>query len=348
MRGRLRTTGALVTSLLAGIATGAGCNGSTARILERIDAASPPTSNPRLDLFLLRSVSTCAVGNPCVSAQANQCFTIADANGTVSASFAADTVQFLQPSDPRVAASAGAVCFRLGLDDALVASAKTMAAALRTRVFQSTGGDMDLDVHAHDLTATVEAGFSRFYEGLFLEPSFVAPAGLRDVTRDTAFVYAVTGFRDLDSGLVPTTTPCPGTNRVRMGSIGASTYTWLAMSTACSQPNDWLSSWLYQLSFGLRDVTQQPDVYGGNYPACGRGGADPTRWFPSADDCTTDPDAPACGETTCPDFGAYYDHVLRSHWRTGQTFVGNACNDGRMDFDETGVDTGGLCDLIGH
>jgi hypothetical protein len=39
---------------------------------------------------------------------------------------------------------------------------------------------------------------------------------------------------------------------------------------------------------------------------------------------------------------------LEKHWPRGRGFDGNWCDDGRMDFDETGVDRGGVCDLIGR
>ena len=92
----------------------------------------------------------------------------------------------------------------------------------------------------------------------------------------------------------------------------------------------------------------QVDVATGTYPACGRGAADPTSWFPFPDDCTTDPDATTCGASTCADRDAFYSHLLSAHWARGRPFNGNYCADGRMDFDETGVDTGGRCDLIGR
>jgi hypothetical protein len=93
---------------------------------------------------------------------------------------------------------------------------------------------------------------------------------------------------------------------------------------------------------------QAPNLYDRSYPACGQGDPDPTRWFPSVEDCTTDPDFGACGAATCPDRDAFYTHLLARHWRRGEPFNGNHCSDGRMDRNETGVDTGGVCDLIGR
>jgi hypothetical protein len=38
--------------------------------------------------------------------------------------------------------------------------------------------------------------------------------------------------------------------------------------------------------------------------------------------------------------------VLQKHWRRGASFLGNPCRDGRMDLNETGIDTGGICDEL--
>ena len=169
------------------------------------------------------------------------------------------------------------------------------------------------------------------------------------VTRETDFVYAVTGSGDPESGLSPKIDSCSGTNSLS-GGIGGSAYTWMAISAACDQDASLVFTCLVQLYFGLRDVMQVPDLYDydRSYSACGQGDADPTRWFPYAADCTTDPDFMACGAATCANRDAFYTHLLAHHWRRGAPFNGNHCSDGRMDRDETGIDTGGVCDLIGR
>ena len=130
--------------------------------------------------------------------------------------------------------------------------------------------------------------------------------------------------------------------------IGASAYTWMNVSASCGQAASFLFPWIVQLYFGLRDVMQAPDLYYRDYPACGQGDPDTTRWFPFVEDCTTDPDFTECGAATCMDRDAFYTHMLARHWRRGEPFNGNHCSNGRMDRDETGIDTGGVCDLIGR
>jgi hypothetical protein len=341
-----RAAPGLAALALACCAGAGACGGTEAKVLERTAGPTPPGSNLRVDVFLLRSVATCAVGEPCALADASQCFYLADQAGP-RITFAPDTVQFLAPGDPQVASAPQSSCFRLGLDDAEVSAAGALTATLRTRVFQLTGGDIDLEVRTHEV-ATLEAAFTRYYTGPFLPPSALDAVGLPQVNRDTDFAFAITGFRDPDTGLLPKLDPCVGTNWLDKGGFGGTTYTWLAMSGACTQGSGLLRPWLIQLYFGLRDVMGVANAYANGYPACRRGTADPTRWFPYVDDCTADPDATGCGDAACPDSDAFYAHMLQAHWVKGRPYNGNYCSDGRMDYDETAVDSGGHCDLIGN
>ncbi|HEX2658699.1 MAG TPA: hypothetical protein VHU40_10515 [Polyangia bacterium] len=333
---------AVPLALLASV----GCGETSAKVLERLDAAMPPTSNLRMDVLLVRALSTCVIGSPCRLADSSQCYAVTDGNGGRIA-FDPSSVQLLAPSDPKVSNAAQVACMRLPLDDADVALANQLIAGLRTRVFQLTGGDINLDVHTHEL-APLEASFVTFSAGPFLEPPALEAAALEDVNRDTDFVFAFTGYRDPDSGLSPQANPCVGTNWIEQGPFGGSTFTWLSLASACARPATVFSAWLVQLYFGLRDVNGFGDVATDSFPACGRGGPDPTRWFPFVDGCTSDPDASSCGLATCPDRNAFNEHVLSAHWPRGRAFNGNYCADGRMDFDETGVDSGGRCDRIGR
>lgn len=341
MTGRRR---AALAALAAGLA--AGCGATSAKVLEQIDAALPPTSNLRMDVLLVRSLSTCVVGNPCRSSYSSQCYVVGDGNGA-QVTFDPSSVQLLSPTDSRVASAAQSQCLNLALSDSDVSNANNFISGLRTRVFQLTGGDINLDVHTHQL-APLDASFVTYSAGPFLEPAALEAAGLADVTRDTDFVFAITGYRDLSNGLMPETGPCSGTNWLAQGPFGGSTYTWLSMHPGCARSVVFMYAWLAQLYFGLRDVAGFTDVQTDPLPPCGQGGPDPTRWFPFVSDCTNDPDTSACGVSSCPDSDAFFSHVLSVHWKRGRAFNGNYCADGKMDYDETGVDTGGRCDLIGR
>lgn len=332
---------AIVVALVA-----AGCGGTSGKVLERVDPTMPPGTNLRMDVLMVRSLSTCAIGNPCRLADTSQCYAVADAAGK-GMLFDPGSVELVAPSDARVGTAAQSQCFRLALDDAEVATANDLIAGLRTRIFQLTGGDINLDVRTHDL-APVEAGFVNYSTGAFLQPPPLEAAGLADVNRDTDFVFAITGYHDPDSGILFQKSPCAGTNWLDRGPFGGSTFTWITLSDSCGRSSSFMYHWLAQFYFGLRDVVDFAGVGAGTYPACGRGAADPTSWFPFPDDCTTDPDATTCGASTCADRDAFYSHLLSAHWARGRPFNGNYCADGRMDFDETGVDSGGRCDLIGR
>jgi hypothetical protein len=223
-------------------------------------------------MFLVRAVSSCAVGPACTSAVPDQCFTIADRSGA-RVSFDPAALRFVPPGDPAAMAGAGehVQCFRMVLDDDGVTAVGEATSVLRSRVFQDSGGDINLDVRLHEVPA-IDAGFSAFGSGLFLEPDPLFAAALPMVTRETDFVYAVTGSGDPESGLSPKIDSCSGTNSLT-GGIGGSAYTWMAISEACDRDASLVFTCLVQLYFGLRDVMQVPDRYdyGRSYPACGQG-----------------------------------------------------------------------------
>jgi hypothetical protein len=338
--------GAPAALLAVAVAAAASCGDTSGKVLARIDPAMPPGSNVRLDVLVVRALSTCVIGNPCTSSDPSQCYYVTDSSGART-TYDPGSYELVAPSDARVASAAQSRCLTLTIDDTQAAAASDLMTGLRTRVFQLTGGDINIELHTHDIAA-VDAPFVRFSPGPFLEPPAIEPVGLADVTRDTDFVFVLTGYRDAASGLAPKLDPCDGTNWIAQGSFGGSTFTWLTLNDACGNASGVMRAWLVQLYFGLRDVTGFGNTATGSFPACGQGGPDPTAWFPWVDDCTTDPDVASCGASSCPDYDAFDSHILSAHWTRGRAFNGNYCNDGRMDFDETGVDSGGKCDLLGH
>lgn len=335
----------LLAAAVAAVISAGGCGGTSGKVLENVDNAAPPGSNLRVDVFLIRSVSTCAIGNPCLSPD-SQCFFLADDSGPVI-TFASEGLRFVPPGDPLIPFANQVECFRLTLDDDALARAIDLTTGLRRRIFQDSGGEINLEIRLHQIPF-LDAGFDRFALGLFLDPQWLEPDGLPEVNRDTDFVFSITGSRDPDRGLMPRMDHCAGTNRIGRDLLGASTYSWLAMSPGCDGSFSILRNWMIQLYFAQRDVGNLPDLYNRAYPTCGNGDLVPTSWFPGYDDCTRDPDAPSCGQAACPDIQAYWRHILTKHWHRGRPFNGNYCADGRLDFDETSVDSGGVCDVIGQ
>jgi len=76
-------------------------------------------------------------------------------------------------------------------------------------------------------------------------------------------------------------------------------------------------------------------------------------WFPSVDYCEWDPDWIDCNNQqsagACLNAGevnrlpSWYEHVLSEHYPRSISFIGNACRDGKQDWGETGIDSGGVC-----
>jgi len=331
------------------------CGETSGSVLERIPDAgtgpdAPPESELQIDYFIVRSVDTCAIGEPCSrnepdTRNGGECFEIEDGSG-VRTAFRADTVQFVPPDDERVPNAQQRECFRLTIDDETSAAIDTSFEALRTRVFDLSGSEILLRLRRHDIP-TMTAGFVRFENefGIFL------PAQALDVnalaSRDTDFTYAITGARDPESGLAPQVEHCAGTNReIREGLAGAG-YSWL--TTECNETDTLLRHWMFQVTVALRDVNGFNDFYDRDYVPCGESREDPARWWPNPDECSRDPDAPTCGDDRCEGTdNDYVGHVLTDHWPRGREFVGNHCRNGRADFDETDVDVGGVCEVLGR
>src|SRR5262249_45145242 len=151
-------------------------------------------------------------GNPCSSNNVDNCFYLSDGGGPVQ-TFDPSGIDFVPPSDPRVASASRSGCFEMMLSDAERTALTAAFASLRDAVFQLSQGEIDLEVRIHDVPS-IEAGFNRWENsaGIFLTPSTLADAGYPLVSRDTDYVYAVTGLTLPAMGLLPRIPHCAGTN----------------------------------------------------------------------------------------------------------------------------------------
>jgi hypothetical protein len=331
------------------------CGESSGAVLEGVpengrgsdSTDGPPETHLRMDVFFILDVESCAVGEPCdrnddPDSRDGECFRFEDQYGT-EIDFRGDTVEFLAPDDPRV--TENAFCFHLGMDDEDVGSLTENLDELRNRIYSLSDYEIVLDWVPHPIT-TMTTAFADYENewGIFLEAAALRPFASA-LSRETDFVMAVSGRRDLTTGLAPVLEHCAGTIRDLEFGLAGAPYSWL--TTECDRQNTLLRHWMFQIGVALRDANRFNDRYDHDYPPCGEEDEDPEDWWPSPDECSVDPDAPTCEDNRCEGTDDdFVGHVLTDHWPRGREFVGNHCRNGRLDFDETDIDVGGACALL--
>jgi hypothetical protein len=348
----------LLRSSLAGVTltalAAAACGETSGSVLERIpeqealDSGTPTLpSNLEVDVYIVRSIESCAVGEPCrddPDMRDDNCFELEFENGT-RVGFHANSLEFVPPEDERCGVGQSQV-FEIQMDDQEYADAKQAFLDLENGVYVLSDKEVVLDIDFIDVPS-LSAGFvSVDNEWGFYLPANGLPANALPLSRETDFNFAVTGFRDRERGLEPRVERCAGTVRDLEDGFAGAGYTWV--TTECDEYHTLVRHWMFQVGVALRDANNFNDAYDGNYPHCGEATTDPKAWFPDPDDCSVDPDAPTCGENRCEGSDdEFVAHVLGAHW-PGRWFVGNRCNNDEADFDETGVDEGGACDGLGR
>jgi hypothetical protein len=349
-------------ALLLSLGVGA-CGETSGSVLEPIPESTtgppggsdnPPGSLLRVDVFLVRDMDTCAIGSPCNrnndpdTRGDAECFELE--NGAGDRIGFRDNVIFVAPGDERIQTAEQAQCFSLPIDTDLADAVKENFDELRQRVFSQSRGEILLEIVTHDVPP-MNSGFVKYENewGIFLDSSALR-ASASAITRETDFVYAVTGARDPEGGFAPIVEHCAGTIRGIEQGLAGSPYTWL--TPECDGSDSLLRHWMFQVAVALRDVNDFNDLYDHDYPPCGEFDRnDPAEWWPTPDECSVDPDSSdTCGENRCEGTDDdYVGHVLTAHWPRGRDFVGNHCANNEQDFDEMGVDTGGeSCSLLGN
>jgi hypothetical protein len=328
-------------------------------------------STPTFQVFILTPVRTCIAANDFYSgdvAFGPNCGDHNCDNSQFDPPFPQTGIKPSEINDPKYANYAYRECFNITLTEAEIESIKRDVMLSRDWVYEWTDGALDFQVEftilPHDHTG-------------FTAPDFVfGPFEVDDellnpyVTTETDLIYVITGARDREKG-VDLAHWC-GSSYGEY-SIHGSSYSYIQYNEgSCNTVTihgqtvyeatlhelfhniDWA---LYSLS-GVTDVYQaaSPDWAKwdhASWPACNQGVADTLAWFPSIDFCEWDPDwidcnnvasAGACLHASEVDGQmSWYEHVLRAHYPRSVHYVGNFCRDGRMDFGETGVDSGGPC-----
>jgi hypothetical protein len=306
----------------------------------------PPGTTHRLDVFLLRELAVCAIGDAC-SGDQDQCFKFYDDNGAVVKAFANNAnFRVTRPNDPALATAPQRQCLRLKAHDLDLNHMRQQIEQFRANVGAWTREDVRLNVVVHDVNVPVETSMTTWNLGLWLAP-WDARGSLPGLSSHADFVIVSHATRDPDSGLHHDLGGCGGSFGVDLGLSGAG-YSWVPTTASsfgfeCAEQSVYMHEWLHQVHYGLHHLSGFNDLYRGAYPACGQGHPDPTLWFPDPNECNSDPNYARCGLNNCGTNDEVNAHVLQSHWRAGRRLVTNHCKDGVRNFSETGVDAGGIC-----
>lgn len=323
------------------------CQNESEPLFERIERPVPAQFSQRVDVFLVLDVASCAIGRACSSQDPDRCFYLRKA-GVDDVLFEPSGLDFVPPGDPRILSAEQSACFRLLLEPAARDVTRQAFADMRALVFSASAGKVDLELRVHEL-GPITAGFKRWERGsgLFLQPTALETQGLPLATADTDYTFAITGESAPELGSLPKIDPCGGTNWQAQGGFAGAAYTWL--SSSCATTGSFLRwHFMTQSYFAVRDVMGFADLYANNnYPDCNHGVSSTHDWFPLPSDCARDPDAPSCGDGNCSE-DTFAAHLFAAHWPNAPGLIGNHCRNHRADFDETAVDTGGVCDHLGR
>lgn len=328
-------------------------------------------STPRFQIFIITPLSTCLVGNEFASG--NVC------RGIKCGGCSCATEDFDPPSpqtgvqpehidDPQYAAFEYKDCLDISLTNQEVAEIKNEMHFIRDLAYQWSGGALDLQL---EFTVLPHA-----FTG-FTAPDFViGPFEIDDellneyVSTDTDFVYVVSGVTDRAKN--KQLAYWCGSSYGELSVHGAS-YSYIQYNhEACNSVTiggktvyePLIHEWIHNLDWALYYINGVPDLYQdtgpdwakwehASWPACGKGSSNPLDWFPNVDLCEWDPDWRDCNDAasagSCLHAGevdgaiSWYEHVISEHYPRNIQFIGNFCRDGRQDFGETGVDSGGPC-----
>ncbi|MEW5852813.1 MAG: hypothetical protein AB2A00_28780 [Myxococcota bacterium] len=302
----------------------------------------------RLQVFLVRELRTCFVGDPCGE---GTCASLNRRGGRVVRFADNDNFISLPPGDTRLKGRADAVCLTITLSDEDVAWLNEELHTFITETNVFTDGGVVLNLEAIHLPR-LEVGLARIGNGFWLPP-FGLEKHLRPHLRpDTDFIMLSHGVLDEEAGVSFDVGACGLTYGSDYG-IGGAGYSWVPKTSGafpfeCAERGVMMHEWLHQVEFAQWFLSSRDDIYLSrksgthNYPPCGQAAHSPQHWFPSTHDCTSDPCAPDCGRS-CSGNDVINEHVLRVHFNRHVPLVTNHCRNGIRDHGEHGVDVGGNC-----
>ncbi|HEX7455975.1 MAG TPA: Ig-like domain-containing protein [Candidatus Nanoarchaeia archaeon] len=305
-----------------------------------------------IEVFILTSQQFCIAGEPWVSGDR---FDIYNSDHTVSTSWRRDesvlTPKILKPSDPSLPTYDLVECFEMGFRPEELTYARQQIDAFADDIERLSNGALLPIVNVHEISG--EQILSRWGGTLWLGWWDLEEAVEAYLSKETDFTIAISSVHDLNTGKYHSIPLCGGTYGVDFG-LGGAGYTWVPNST---DPGEWfqcltegviLNEWAHQFTGVVHALLELDNIYKDGYPTCGEGDADTYKWMPGLYDIPQDPVSPWCGLGHPGSivgvgnlFLWHYDPSL-SHYGLN-FFTGNHCDNGKQDFGETGVDTGGNC-----
>jgi len=327
-------------------------------------------STALFQVFILNPVRTCIAGNDFYSG--NVCYgtNCGDCDCTWNEFDPPALLTGISPDnidDPNYVNFEQRLCFEITLTENEITEITQDMYKIHDLVLEWTDGALNLQLDIQVIPYS--------HTG-FVAPDFVfGPFEVDDellnnyVSTDTDFVYVVTGQYD------------PTQNKHLAGWCGGSYgemsmhgagYAYIQYNELCNSViiggetiyEPLIHEWIHNLDWALFNVNQVNDIYQfnspdwenwdpGDWPGCNSVVTDPLKWFPSIDYCEWDPDWIDCNNVnsagSCKHASEYvenpswYEHVISQHYPRELNFYGNFCQDGRLDWGETSVDSGGSC-----
>ncbi len=358
-----------------------GCNFATPPVTPPSvsETPLPPTETPsvpvihstlKFQVFILSPLTTCLVGNEFASGNVCAGTACGDCSCAWEDHDPPAPHSGIPPeriNDPQYAKYEHKVCVNIELTEGEIQDIIDDMELVREKAYEWTDGALDLDME-YTVLPDIFTGFTA--------PDFViGPFEIDDellnehVSTDTDFVYVVSGVHDRVQG--KQLAYWCGSSYGELSIHGAG-YAYIQYNEICNSVTigdekiyePLIHEWIHNLDWALYNVNNVADLYQfvgpdwGNWehaawPACGEGSSDPLHWFPSVDLCEWDPDWMDCNNIAsagaCVHAGevngniSWYEHVLSAHYPRNIRVVGNFCRDGKQDFGETGVDSGGAC-----
>ncbi len=210
--------------------------------------------------------------------------------------------------------------------------------------------------------------------GVFQGPGEVLDIIRGYYSRDDDFIFAVSQEKDSSKGVWFDVALCDGS--FASTSNNGIPFTWIpkyATTIGCANHLTFVHGFMHQMGDILNRINSPPVPfipygennrrYNGQDLSCSTRFNGP--YFPDADVADIDPDFEFCRgswtsfrgtsgsycESLFQNFGndecdiRYDKHVLGDHFPSNYNIIGNACRNGKQDFGETGVDTGGQCSV---